>query len=228
VTSHRAVRAQGRACETWRKVALAAACLVALAAPPASVPLAAADPAAPAQESGIEHEAVAEGQTAEEHHEEGLTPFLGRLFNFAVLAGVLVYFLRTPLAGYLADRGRQIRGELEAAASMNDTASRQMAEIAAKLDRLPAELDALRARGAQEIAAEDARIRAEAEAERQRLLEQTRREIDLHLRLARRDLVAHAADLAVAVARARIQRQITDADQRRLVERYLSAVKPDA
>jgi len=213
-----------RACETWRKLALAVVLPLLLAASLATAS-SAAGAAQTAQESGIEHEAVEEGHTAEEHHEEGLTPFLGRLFNFAVLAGVLVYFLRAPLAGYLEGRDRQIRGELEAAATMKETASRQVAEISAKLERLPAELDALRARGIQEIAAEEARIRSEAEAERERLLEQTRREIDLHLRLVRRDLVTHAADLAVAVARERIQQQITDADQRRLVERYLAAMK---
>lgn len=225
MTSHRASITQAGACETWRKLAGAVLLVLAFGAASAA-PAGAAPPAT--QESGIEHEAVEEGHTAEGQHEEGLTPFLGRLFNFAVLAGVLVYFLRKPLAGYLEGRGSEIRGELEAAASMRETASRQIAEIKTKLERLPAELDALRARGAQEIASEEARIRAEADAERQRLLDQTQREIELHLRLARRDLVTHAADLAVAVARERIQRQITDADQRRLVERYLSAVKSDA
>jgi len=223
VTSHRRHCTKARACETWRKLALVAVFPLLIATP--LVAGTSADAAPTAQESGIEHEAVAEGRTAEEHHEEGLTPFLGRIFNFAVLAGVLVYFLRAPLAGYLEGRERQIRGELETAAAMKETANHQIAEITAKLARLPAELDALRARGVQEIAAEEARIRSEAEAERERLLEQTRREIDLHLRLVRRDLVTHAADLAVAVARERIQQQITDADQRRLVERYLAAMK---
>jgi F0F1-type ATP synthase membrane subunit b/b' len=107
---------------------------------------------------------------------------------------------------------------------MKRTAAEQIAEINAKLQQMPAELDALRTRGAQEIAAEEARIAGEAEAERTRLLEQTRREIDLQLRLARRELVNHAADLAVSVARERIRTQITDRDQLALVDRYLSQV----
>jgi F-type H+-transporting ATPase subunit b len=225
VTSHPGRRSNALACETWRKRALVILVLLVVAAVAPSPAWAAEEPTT--KQSGVAHEAVQEGHTAEEHHDEGWTPLLGRLFNFAVLAGVLVYFLRAPLAAYLEGRGRQIRGELEAAASMKDTANRQMADITAKLEQLPAELDALRSRGTQEIAAEEARIRAEAEAERQRLLEQTRREIDLHLRLARRELVTHAADLAVAVARERIQQQITSDDQRRLVDRYLTAVRHD-
>jgi F0F1-type ATP synthase membrane subunit b/b' len=82
----------------------------------------------------------------------------------------------------------------------------------------------LRHRGQREIAAEQVRIEQAAAAERDRLLEQTRREIDLQLRAARRDLVTHAADLAVQVARERIRSRITTADQRRLLDRYLEQV----
>jgi F-type H+-transporting ATPase subunit b len=221
VTIHRTDRTRTLACETWRKLAGLLVLAFWLAVPP--VTAATADPSP--HESGVAHEAVAEGHTGEEHHEGSLTAFLGRIFNFTVLAALLVYLLRAPLASYLEGRGREIRGDLQTASAMEETARRQISEIEAKLAQLPGELDALRARGAQEMAAEQARIRAEAEAERQRLLEQTRREIELHLRLARRDLVTHAADLAVSVARARIQQHITDADQRRLVERYLAEVK---
>ncbi|MFN2428261.1 MAG: hypothetical protein ABR587_17635, partial [Candidatus Binatia bacterium] len=62
--------------------------------------------------------------------------------------------------------------------------------------------------------------------ERERLLEQTRREIDLQLRLAKRELVEHAANLSVQLATERIRNDITPADQDRLVDRYLDQVKP--
>jgi F-type H+-transporting ATPase subunit b len=86
---------------------------------------------------------------------------------------------------------------------------------------LPGELDGLRKTGAVEVAAEEARIRAIAETERGRLLEQARREIGARLKLAERELVAHTADLAVAVAAARVKRTITAEDQARLVDQYL-------
>jgi F0F1-type ATP synthase membrane subunit b/b' len=90
---------------------------------------------------------------------------------------------------------------------------------------LPGELEALRAQGAQEIAAEEARIRAAAAAERDRLLEQARREIDWQAKIAERDLVDHAADLAVGVATERITKSITGDDQLRLVDRYVRQLK---
>jgi hypothetical protein len=63
-------------------------------------------------------QAVAEGHTAEGQHEEGLMPTVARIANFAILVGMLVYFLRTPMAGYLQSRGEHIRSELVQAADM--------------------------------------------------------------------------------------------------------------
>ena len=51
-----------------------------------------------------------------------------------------------------------------------------------------------------------------------------RLKIEQRTRVARRELVEHAASLAVGVARTKIRAQITDADQSRLVDRYLAEV----
>lgn len=185
---------------------------------------ASAVPAQPAHDAPVSGQGIAEGHTAEEQHGESPWAFAGKLFNFVVLTGVLVYFLRDPIRVYLADRSTQIRTDLVTAATMKDDAARQIVEIDAKLKQLPGELDTLRARGQEEIAGEQARIEQAAAAERERLLEQTRREIDLQLRAVRRDLVTHAADLAVQVARERIRTRLTTDDQRRLLDRYLEQV----
>jgi F-type H+-transporting ATPase subunit b len=167
-------------------------------------------------------EAVAEGaHGAEAAHGSPILDMVARLVNFAVLAGTLVYFLRSPIRTYLGDRGRQIRADLVKAAEMRASAAAQAAAIEQKMAALPGELDALRRQGAEEVAAEEARIRQAADAERERLLEQARREIDAQLKLAERQLVAHTADLAVAIAAARVKSTITADDQARLVDQYL-------
>lgn len=173
----------------------------------------------PAAQAGEGHGAT------EEHAQSSPWDLAGKLVNFALLIGTLVYLLRAPISNYLGGRVVQVRHDLEHAAEMKEDATRQIAAIDAKLAQLPRELDNLRARGREEVAAEEARINEAAEAERTRLLEQTRREIDLQLRIARRELVTHAADLSVQVARDRIRREITDADQQRLVDRYLEQVR---
>ena len=160
-------------------------------------------------------------QAAEGGHGGGIFEMAAKLFNFAVLAGTLVYFLRSPIARYLSDRGTQIRSDLMKAVDMRTAAAAQTAAIEQKMAALPGELDALRKTGAEEVAAEEARIRQIAEAERARLHEQARREIDAQLKLAERDLVARTADLAVAVAATRVKAAITAEDQARLVDQYL-------
>ncbi|MCU0250982.1 MAG: hypothetical protein MUE61_12275 [Vicinamibacterales bacterium] len=163
---------------------------------------------------------LAEG-AAEGGHGGGILEMAAKLFNFAILAGTLVYFLRAPIAKYLGDRGTQIRGDLVKAAEMRVSAAAQAAAIEQKMAALPGELEALRKTGAEEAAAEEARIRAIADAERTRLQDQARREIQAQLKLAERDLTARTADLAVAVAATRVKATINAADQARLVDQYL-------
>jgi F-type H+-transporting ATPase subunit b len=160
------------------------------------------------------------GATAEAPHEQTLLQTVAKLANFAILAGVLVYFLRTPTSAYLASRATTIRSDLVAASEMRATATAQLADIERKLQTLPAELEALKRQGAEDVVAEQARIAQAAAVERERLIQQTRREIETRLRVARRELTEHAAQLAVQVAEARIKRTITPEDQLRLVERY--------
>jgi F-type H+-transporting ATPase subunit b len=190
---------------------LAATCVVAV-------------PAAAAVQHGAGAAAEAGGEP-EAPHEQTLLQTAAKLANFAILAGVLVYFLKGPIGVHLASRAANIRQDLAAAAEMRAAASAQLAEIDRKLKTLPAELDALKARGAEDVAAEQARIAQAAAVERDRLIAQTRREIEMRLRVARRELTAHAAQLAVNVAEVRIRQAITLDDQLRLVDRYTAQLK---
>jgi F-type H+-transporting ATPase subunit b len=171
------------------------------------------------QPSAAAHEG-AEGQA----HEQSIWPFVGKIFNFVVLVGGLVYLMRKPFAEYLTRRGGELRAELSAAEALKAEATAKIAEIDARMKTLPAELEALGARGRADIAAEEQRIRELAATEKQRLLDQAAREIDQRVRLAKRELLEHAADLTIDVARTKIQSEITDADRSRLVDRYLSQV----
>jgi F-type H+-transporting ATPase subunit b len=218
------------ACELIRKVALALVLAATLAvptpAPAAESPalVLAMDGAALAAQPAAEHGAA---QAGEEHAAEEHGVFAGLLWptvNFIILVGILWYFLKQPMATYLTERHTAIRRELVEAANVKATAAAQLAEIDRKLQALPGVIEALKHRGAEEIAAEEQRIAGVAAAERDRLLEQTRREIDLQVRLAKRELVEHAAELAVQIATDRIKQNITPADQARLVDRYLHQV----
>ena len=171
-----------------------------------------------------------ESHAAEAEHAAGnpIVEVGAKLLNFGLLVGILVYFLRTPLGAYLDSRSAQIRQDLVTAAEMRAAATAQLAEIEKRMQELPAELDALKRQGAEDVKAEQARISQTAAEERTRLLEQTRREIDMRMRIARRELTEHAAVLAVDVAEARIRRTITPDDQMRLVDRYATQLAAPA
>ena len=180
-------------------------------------------PTVPSETQGaIQHE-------AEEHHDEsigGMIKAMGwPVANFIIFIGILYYFFNKPFSEYLAGRSATIRKDLVEAAELKSTATAQLASIEQKLQALPGELNALRARGAEDIKAEEQRIAAQAAADRERMLEQTRKEIELQVRLAKKEILDHAADLSVQLATERIRKEITPEDQARIVERYLDQVK---
>jgi F-type H+-transporting ATPase subunit b len=164
-----------------------------------------------------EHAAAGE---AEAPHGQTLIQSIAKVVNFAILGGILFYFLKTPISTYLVSRATHIRQGLVTASEMRSAATAQLGEIERKMQALPGELEALRVQGAEDVKAERARIAQAAAAERERLIAQTHREIETRLRMARRQLTEHAANLAVKIAEERIKRTITPEDQLRLVDRY--------
>ncbi|MPZ18646.1 MAG: hypothetical protein GEV06_12140 [Luteitalea sp.] len=218
-----------RACEIRINLSVAAAVLAGALSFPALLVAAepgasnAAGEVAPSEERPPQH---GEGAHADEAgHDESPWGTIATLVNFLVLAGGLYYFLRTPLAGHLSGRAEGIRSGLAEAESTRNAASAQLAEVEAKLQALPGEIEALRQRGVEEIAAEETRIRHAAEEERSRMITQARREIDLALRVAKQELVADAATLAADVASAHLRATMTQADQERLIAHYVADVR---
>jgi F-type H+-transporting ATPase subunit b len=164
-----------------------------------------------------------------EHHDQSIGGMIRGMAwpvaNFIIFLGVIYYFANKPMKEYLATRSSTIRKDLVDAAELRATATAQLATIEQKLQALPGEITALRTRGAEEIKSEEQRIAAGAAADRERLLDQTRREIDLQVRLAKKEILEHAADLSVQLATERIKNEVSAEDQSRLVDRYLDQVK---
>ena len=201
--------------------------VAAIAAPPVLAQTHEPAPAAAPTAAQPEHAAAKghEGTGEAGHEDPGWFPVIAKAVNFALLVGILAYFLRAPLAGYLNGRIGKVRDDLLTAKQTRETAVRQLAEIDAKLAALPAEIEALKKRGAEDLVAERARIEQDALVERQRVLEHTRREIDMRLRVAKRELLEVGASLAVNVASERIKASITPDDQARLVDRYAAQLQ---
>ena len=170
------------------------------------------------------HEPEATSHSQEEHGRP--IDVYARLFNFSILVGTLFFFLRSPIGAYVRNRGSQVRNDLADAKKTNAAARQQLKDIEEKAQAFPAELEAMRSQGKKEIEVEAQRLRESTETERDRLVEQKRREIDLQVRVAKRELVQYASELVVGVAAGRIREEMNDADQLRLIDRYLNQINP--
>jgi F-type H+-transporting ATPase subunit b len=210
-----------------RRACLLALCLAAVlvAGRRPWLPVTHAAPATQAQQAEPSAPAVHEGGTEAGEEHGGWSATIAKAANFAMLAGVLVYFLRSTVVTYLNTRGETIRKDLVDAAALRTEAQEQLTGIQARLGTLPAEIEALKRRGQEDLAAERVRLAEATAREKERVLQHTRREIELQFRIARRQLLEHAADLSMTLARRRIERNITPADQARLVDRYAAEVR---
>jgi len=135
----------------------------------------------------------------------GAMYWLAVVINFAIIAFGVVYLSRLHLPTMFRNRTESIRKAMDEAKAASDDAKTRLAAIESRLSRLDSDIAAMRSRAEQDGAAEEARIRAAAEDDKQKIVEAAAQEIDVAAKSARRELAAYAADLAVNLARQRIQ-----------------------
>ncbi len=122
------------------------------------------------------------------------------VFNFAVIAGVIVWISRTKLPGLFRHRTASIQKAMQEARKASEDANRRLSEIEARLSRLDTEIGAMHAAADKEAAAEEARIKAAAAEDTRKIVETAEQEIAAAAKAARRDLKVFAADLSVGLA----------------------------
>jgi F-type H+-transporting ATPase subunit b len=87
----------------------------------------------------------------------------------------------------------------------SEEARGKLAEIEARLAKLDVEIAAMRDAAEKEGASEEARIQAAAQEDGRKIVISAEQEIAAAAKAARRQLTAHAADLAVALAQKQIR-----------------------
>jgi F-type H+-transporting ATPase subunit b len=155
----------------------------------------------------------------------GIWLFVGRVFNLAIVVGLLVWVARKPLANFYASRAESIREQLAEAQRARAEAEARLAEIEARMSHLDQELGEMKVAAEKEAEVEYKRLLEAADEEARKLIGRAKEEIDGITREAYLDLRAHAAELAVSLARQKIQGQITDDDRRRLFEKFLAGLE---
>ena len=150
-----------------------------------------------------------------------LKDFLYRCFNFALMAGLLVYFVTKPVRKGLKERSAEIEKTLAEAEAAKQAAEAKHREYSEKL-----------AKATEEIAGITAAIRREGELERDKIIAASKelavkieREADNKaagvVAKARTELREEASRLAVELAEDLLKKQVSADDQKRLVEEYM-------
>ena len=130
--------------------------------------------------------------------------WLAVLLNFGVVAGVLIWVSKKFLPVAFRNRTNAIQKAMEDARKASAEANQRLSEIEARLSRLGTEIGEMRAAAEKEAESEYARIAAAAEEDKRKIIESAEQEIAAAGKQARRELAAHAADLAVALAQKQI------------------------
>ena len=131
--------------------------------------------------------------------------WLAVVLNFAIVAGVVVWFSKKNLPAMFRSRTATIQKSLAEARAASEDANRRLAEIESRLGRLDEEIGQMQSTAETSAVAEEERIKTAAAEDARRIIESAQQEIAAAARAARRELTAHAADLAVALASQQIR-----------------------
>jgi F-type H+-transporting ATPase subunit b len=130
--------------------------------------------------------------------------WLSDLLNFIVIGVAIIWAGRKFLPGIFRDRTAAIQKAMQEAQKAGEEARRRLAEIESRLQRLDVEIGMMRDAAEKEGEAEEARIKAAAEEDAHKIVASAEQEIAAAVKAARRQLTAHAADLAVGLAQKQI------------------------
>jgi len=171
--------------------------------------------------AAAQHSAEAGGHAASEASHE----LLWKWANFLLLIGILGYFAYKRAGAFFRSRTEAIQRGIQEADRLRREAEARVAEMEQRLANLEKEIEALRAQARQELEAEDRRLQAEAEETIQKIRRQAEQEIAAAAKTARQQVRAHAAELAVRLAAAKVRNRITPALDEQLVLAVLEDLK---
>jgi F-type H+-transporting ATPase subunit b len=171
--------------------------------------------------------AVFASEAAEEGGHEAITfmgDWLPRIVNFAIIAGVVVYFARKPIRDFFKNRSIEIAKAMQESKETRERAVAALAEMESKIKDLEVEtnrlIDDAKARGEkdkQAIIEEGKKIVSDIQT-------QVKEGVDLEVEKAKTALQVEASLLSVDLAEGRIKEKISSQDHDRIVKEYISKV----
>lgn len=146
--------------------------------------------------------------------------------NFAVLAIAISYALAKALPKAFRARTEGIQKHIVDARTATEAANARLSVVEAKLAKLDDEIASIRAESERESAEEDALTKQHIAEESERILKSAEQEIAAASAQAQRNLRAYAAGVAVDRAASRLD--ISDADDRALIQNFAAKLGHDS
>lgn len=148
--------------------------------------------------------------------------FIPMLIGFIVLWIILAKFAWPAFMGMIDKRAAKIKEALETAENAKIEGERLLEEQRAELDAAKKQAAEIIATAKQTAESVKADITANAQAESENMIAKARLAIEAEKKAALAELQGSAADMTVSVAKKVIGTDLSDAEHRSIIERYLA------
>jgi len=169
-------------------------------------------------------QAYASAAAEAEHHAPSINDIWFPLANFLIYAFIIVKFAFPLIRDFLKSRHDEVVSTISQASARKQAAEALVNEYRAKLSGLDREvqsiLDSLRDEGQRE----KSKVVREAEARAVKIQEDAYFLAEQEVKMARQKLREEMADQAEATARQLIERNLSGADQNRLVDDFIHTI----
>ena len=170
---------------------------------------------------------VASASEAAEGAHEAITfmgDWLPRLVNFAIIAGVVVYFMRKPAQDFFKNRSAEIAKALQESKEARERAVAALGDMERKIKDLEAETARMVADAQSRSEKDKLALIEEGRKVAQDVQLQVKQGIDIELQKAKTTLAAEAALLSLDLAEGMVKQKIDGKDHERIVKEYISNV----
>lgn len=145
--------------------------------------------------------------------------------NFALLVGLLVYFLRKPVIQFVASRSAQIRTQVEEAAAMKREAEAKLKEFEQKLRDFEKEAKELIENARLEGESLKTRIIENAQKTAERMIKDADATVQANVNEFKDQIRRETIEKAIQLAESTIRERLSDEDQRRFINDYVQKVQ---